>query len=161
MFRGDTHSGYRWYGPEEVNRLQQILFYRELDFELGVIKAILDDPIFDRVQALQERLTERQRHVESLLEIIKKSLEEARGERSLSDKEKAYGDEKVDASKAKLMRMSAKFNQLDKKILEKLAKSAQSHDPGSEQAQAVATLHLAKLHQRSPCKPRPDVCRGS
>ena len=81
-----SHSGYRWYGPEEVNRLQQILFYRELDFELGVIKAILDDPKFDRVQALQEHmqsLTEKQRHVESLLETIKKSLEEARGERRL------------------------------------------------------------------------------
>ena len=165
-----SHSGYRWYGPEEVNRLQQILFYRELDFELGVIKAILDDPKFDRVQALQEHmqsLTEKQRHVESLLETIKKSLEEARGERSMSDKEKfegfkkeliennektygkevrkAYGDEEVDASQAKLMRMSeesfAEFNQLDKKILEKLEKSAQSHDPGSEQAQEVAKLH--------------------
>lgn len=36
-------NGYRLYGPEEVDRLQQVLFYRALGVELGEIKALLDD----------------------------------------------------------------------------------------------------------------------
>ncbi|KHF34438.1 HTH-type transcriptional activator mta [Paenibacillus sp. P1XP2] len=43
-------SGYRIYGGDEVNRLQQILFYRELGFQLEDIKAIMDSPSFDRTR---------------------------------------------------------------------------------------------------------------
>ena len=35
-------------------RLQQILFFRELDFSLGAIKTLLDDPAFDVLAALHE-----------------------------------------------------------------------------------------------------------
>ena len=35
-------SGYRWYGAADVERMQQILFYRELDFPLKDIRDILD-----------------------------------------------------------------------------------------------------------------------
>ena len=37
-------SDYRLYGKKEVDRLQQILFYRELGVELADIKEILDSP---------------------------------------------------------------------------------------------------------------------
>ena len=47
-------SGYRIYGREEVDRLQQILFYRELGVKLSKIKEILAAPSFDAIQALQE-----------------------------------------------------------------------------------------------------------
>ena len=36
-----SEAGYRMYGSAEVNRLQQILFYRELGISLGQIKEIL------------------------------------------------------------------------------------------------------------------------
>lgn len=36
-----TQAGYRLYGPAELDRLQQILFFRELEFPLAEIKAIL------------------------------------------------------------------------------------------------------------------------
>ncbi len=36
-----TDAGYRLYGIKELERLQQILFYRELDFSLGDIKKLL------------------------------------------------------------------------------------------------------------------------
>jgi len=147
-----TKVGYRLYGEESVNRLQQILFYRELDFDLETIKTILDDPQFDRFQALGEHI---------------QSLQEARGEKTMSDEDKfegfkkelieknelaygkearkTYGDEEVDASQRKLMRMSeesfAEFDQLDKEILEKLEKAERTKDPGSEPAQEMARLH--------------------
>ena len=37
-------SGYRWYGAADVEKMQQILFYRELDFPLKDIRDILADP---------------------------------------------------------------------------------------------------------------------
>lgn len=46
-----TENGYRYYGENELKRLQQILFYRELDFSLDSIKAALDhEP--DRLRCL-------------------------------------------------------------------------------------------------------------
>ena len=47
-----TAAGYRLYDGSALDRLQQILFYRELDFSLSDIRRILDDPAFDRMEAL-------------------------------------------------------------------------------------------------------------
>ncbi len=46
-------NGYRYYGGAEVDRLQDILYYRALGVELARIGAILDDPSFDRLDALR------------------------------------------------------------------------------------------------------------
>lgn len=48
-----TATRYRIYKEPELLRLQQILFYRELDFPLKEIRSILDDPNFDLMQALE------------------------------------------------------------------------------------------------------------
>ena len=47
-----AESGYRYYGSAEVDRLQDILYYRALGVELAQIKACLDDPSFDRLAAI-------------------------------------------------------------------------------------------------------------
>ncbi|WP_343252706.1 MerR family transcriptional regulator [Ligaoa zhengdingensis] len=47
-----TPAGYRLYGDEELARLQQILFFRELEFPLKEIQRILDNPSFDEHEAL-------------------------------------------------------------------------------------------------------------
>jgi DNA-binding transcriptional MerR regulator len=49
-----TAAGYRLYGEADLLRLQQILFFRELDFPLADIQAILDEPDFDQVKALHD-----------------------------------------------------------------------------------------------------------
>lgn len=54
-------SGYRIYGQTEVDRLQQILFYRELGVSLENIKMIMNTPGFDSTKALKD-------HREKLLE---------------------------------------------------------------------------------------------
>jgi DNA-binding transcriptional MerR regulator len=46
-------NGYRYYGEDSLFRLQQILFYREMDIGLLQIKDLLDAPDFDLVTALQ------------------------------------------------------------------------------------------------------------
>jgi len=46
---------YRYYGQEELLRLQQILLHRELDIPLHEIGAILDNPAFDQLEALKQQ----------------------------------------------------------------------------------------------------------
>ena len=46
-------NGYRYYGQEPLLRLQQILFYRDLDVPLAEILAIMDRPDFDVLAALE------------------------------------------------------------------------------------------------------------
>jgi DNA-binding transcriptional MerR regulator len=52
-----TAAGYRQYGEKDLLRLQQILFFKELDVPLSEIQTILDRPGFDQVQALQDHKT--------------------------------------------------------------------------------------------------------
>ena len=51
-----AESGYRYYGKAEVDRLQDILYYRALGVELVRIKECLDNPSFDRLAALRSHL---------------------------------------------------------------------------------------------------------
>ena len=53
-----AESGYRIYGQEEVDALQQILFYRELGFALDEIKQLTQTPGFNREQAFLRHLAE-------------------------------------------------------------------------------------------------------
>ena len=65
-----TEAGYRLYDDAALCRLQSILLFRELQFPLKEIKAILDDPHFDPQEALtqQIRLLEWQRqHIDRLI----------------------------------------------------------------------------------------------
>ena len=50
-----TETGYRYYGKEEIGRLQQILFYRELDFSLKDIMKIMCTSDYDKSEALQKQ----------------------------------------------------------------------------------------------------------
>jgi DNA-binding transcriptional MerR regulator len=72
-----TEARYRLYGEEELLRLQQILFYRELDFSLKDICTILDNPAFDIVQALhghREALLAKKERLHTLIGTIDKTL---------------------------------------------------------------------------------------
>ena len=51
-----TEAGYRLYGDAALERLQQILLFRELEFPLKEIKSILENPAFDRNKALEQQI---------------------------------------------------------------------------------------------------------
>lgn len=53
---GYTDAGYRLYDDTDMERLQHILLFRELEFPLKDIKAILDSPDFDRSKALEQQI---------------------------------------------------------------------------------------------------------
>ncbi len=70
-------NGYRIYEEKELLRLQQILFFRELDFSLAEIKKIIDAPGFDILNALkdQKKLIEMKRgRIDELLKTITKTI---------------------------------------------------------------------------------------
>ena len=51
-----TESGYRLYDDTALERLQQILLFKELEFPLKEIKKIIDAPNFDRNKALEQQI---------------------------------------------------------------------------------------------------------
>ena len=51
----DRTTGYRYYDSSSLLRMQEILFYRELDFSLKSIEEILSSPHYDKTAALQEQ----------------------------------------------------------------------------------------------------------
>lgn len=48
-------NGYRFYDETSVERIQEILFYRELDFPLKSIQEILSSPLYNRKEALSRQ----------------------------------------------------------------------------------------------------------
>ncbi len=50
-----TKSGYRLYDDEAMQKLQQILFFKELGFKLKEIKELLQKPDFDRIKAFKRQ----------------------------------------------------------------------------------------------------------
>ncbi|WP_231506340.1 MerR family transcriptional regulator [Paenibacillus sp. UNC451MF] len=72
-----NQAGYRTYTDHELERLQQILFFREIGFSLKEIKDIMDHPEFDRKQALkahQELLIEKKRRLDSIIATVNKTI---------------------------------------------------------------------------------------
>lgn len=163
-------SGYRIYGQAEVDRLQQILFYRELGVSLGAIKKILAAPSFNRAEALRkhrEKLLEKRTQLDLLIGNVEKTIASIEGRTIMSDQEKfegfkqkliddnekkygeeirkKYGDEAVDKSNEKLKKMTREQYEeavrLEKEYLELLLAAFKTGDPGSEQAQRAADLH--------------------
>ncbi len=65
-----SEAGYRLYDVTALERLQQILLFRELEFPLKEIKEILSSPDFDRNKALEQQiilLTMKKEHLENLI----------------------------------------------------------------------------------------------
>ncbi|HZW81878.1 MAG TPA: MerR family transcriptional regulator [Candidatus Deferrimicrobium sp.] len=163
-------SGYRIYGQAEVDRLQQILFYRELGVSLENIKDIVTAPAFDGAQALRdhrEKLLEKREQLDLLITNVDKTLALTEGRINMSDKEKfkgfkqklvddnekkygkevreKYGDDAVNKSNAKVKNMSQEqydeITKLGNELAETLQAAFQTGDPAGELAQKAADLH--------------------
>ncbi|MGI6537327.1 MAG: MerR family transcriptional regulator [Caldicoprobacterales bacterium] len=165
-----SSNGYRIYGQKEVDRLQQILFYRELGVNLDEIKRILSEKNFDGLSALQDHLRgllERKQQLELLIENVEKTIKAMKGEIIMTDKEKfqgflknmvddnerqfgkeireKYGKDAVNRSNAKVLGMTqeqyAALDKLTKELNETLKKAVEQGDPGSPSAQKACELH--------------------
>lgn len=87
-------NGYRYYEEPQLLRLQQILFYRELGFELKQIRKVLDRPEFENAGALQahrEVLEENIDRTRALLNTIDNTLKHLMGDEQMKSEEMFKG----------------------------------------------------------------------
>ena len=100
-----SDAGYRLYSEEDVERLQQILFFRELDFSLVQIKDIMNNPSFERKKALEmqiQYLEERSMRYTRLSQLARKTLMGLEGELKMRKEEMFEGfdyDKMIDDQK--------------------------------------------------------------
>ena len=163
-------SGYRIYGQEEVDRLQQILLYRELGMSLENIRDAVTHPDFDGTLALKEhreKLLEKRVQLDILIANVDKTIALKEGRIEMTDKEKfegfkqkmiddnekkygkevraKYGDDKVDGYNRKLGKMTREQYQEAEKlavdVIETLKSAVAEGDPAGELAQKAADLH--------------------
>ena len=163
-------NGYRLYGEAQVDRLQQILFYRQLGMPLEEIRRTLDSADYDRSQALEAHLVllrQQQEELNAVIRNVEKTICSLKGECSMSDKEKfegfkqelirknneqygeeviaKYGKENLDESNRKLSNMSeAQWQgqqELSERIFALLAKAMEKQDPACAEAMEAADCH--------------------
>ena len=163
-------SGYRIYGQQEVDRLQQILFYRELGVSLENIRNIVTAPDFDGAGALREhreKLLEKREQLDLLIANVEKTIALTEGSIKMTDKEKfegfkqklidenekkygeeireKYGKAAVESSNNKLKNMTqdeyAAVTKLEEELRKTLAEAFKTGDPAGELAQKAAELH--------------------
>src|ERR1700704_4978621 len=87
-FYGDNQ--YRYYEEEQLLMLQQILFFRELDFPLRDIQRIISSDDFSKLEALNAHKSLLQSNLErtdTLLKTIEKTIAHIRGKLIMRDAE--------------------------------------------------------------------------
>ncbi|MEU9959114.1 MerR family transcriptional regulator [Streptomyces sp. NPDC050982] len=92
-----SHAGHRRYGDEDLDRLQQILFYRELGFPLDEVAALLDDPETDpraHLRRQHELLTARIEKLQKMAAAVEHAMEARTMGINLTPEEKfeVFGD---------------------------------------------------------------------
>ncbi len=94
---GRTPAGYRTYGRAEVERLQEVLFFRELGFALDQIRQIVGRPGYNRVDGLtrqRELLEARAEHVLALIDAVDRAVRAERTGTIMTNEEmlEVFGD---------------------------------------------------------------------
>jgi DNA-binding transcriptional MerR regulator len=167
-----TEAGYRLYGEQDLLRLQQILFFKELDFPLSEIRAILDDPEFDQIKALEkhrrllqgraERLTHLLRTIDRTIqrlteddtmmtdEELYEGFTKEQMERYKREAREMYDPELVAESERRVRRMTkAQWNGVKEegdRVTRALAEVA-DRAPGDPEVQALIAQHYAWIEQ--------------
>lgn len=87
-------NGYRFYEEEQLLRLQQILFFRELNFTLTQIQEVIDSDEFNQLEALQahrQLIVQKAERFQQLLRTIDKTIEHLKGETDMLQEELYVG----------------------------------------------------------------------
>jgi DNA-binding transcriptional MerR regulator len=121
-YHGD--NGYRYYEEEQLLMLQQILFFRELGFELKKIQENLGRSDFDKISALQSHKKFLKKEAErmcSLIETIEKTIKHLKGEKSMKEQDMYFGFSKE------------KQAEYEKEIIERFGEQGKLHVEESRQ----------------------------
>jgi len=165
-----AESKYRFYEQKQVDILQQILFYKELDFSLEEIKSLLAASDFDRTRAFAEHLSmlqKKRERFDTLISNVKKSIAAAKGEIKMTNHEKfegfkqsliaeneknfgeeirkKFGDNAIENSNAKIKNLSQEqFEESERLRIEfekTIVAALETNDPAGEFAQKAFDLH--------------------
>ena len=173
-------AGYRIYGGQQVDRLQQILYFKSFGLPLEEIRHLLDDPEQD-VQTLlvahYNRLSQERAALDRLLTTLAQTINYYEGEQTMSDKEKftyfkqqklaaneetygeeiraAYGEEVVEHSNQKWQNMSfetyQELEQTENELIQTLKQVVQEpFDVTSSLAKTAFQLHKKWLQLAAP-----------
>ncbi len=166
-----AESGYRYYSPAQVNRLQDILFYRALGVKLSHIRECIDTPSFNRLDALRghlETLQGQKSQLENLIQLVQHTISCEERKEAMKDEEKfiafkqktvkkneavygkearrKYGDAAVEKSNSEILGMTpeeyAQWNELNDELRRRLEAAVREQlDPTSKEGRAIFELH--------------------
>lgn len=92
-----NESGYRIYSEEEVDLLQQILFFRELNISLREIKDIIHQPDFNQIDALRrhyDHLLKKRSRLDQIIATVERTIASKERDVPMKDNEKFSGFKK-------------------------------------------------------------------
>lgn len=166
-----TESNYRLYGVNEVLLLQQIIFYKELEFSLKEIKEIITNPEFDLINALiyqKEFLKSKRNSLSNLLESIDNTITNLKGKKMITENElydffpkeeqenirkeaiQKYGNNAIQKSEHYLKKLSKEeFEELKKEQKEvfTILFNNSSNNPESELVQLEIARHYKNIRK--------------
>ncbi len=163
-------NGYRIYTESDVDRLQQILFFRILKISPETIRSILDDPEYDALTVLETHriaLAKQKAQLEDIIGNVEKTIAQMKGEYQMTDHEKfeglkrklleenqeKYGKELMEKyGEKQLKKSNERFAALTQEEFEKaeklaadfaaaLKEAAAAGDPACEAAREACSIH--------------------
>jgi DNA-binding transcriptional MerR regulator len=184
--RERSPGGYRLYDRNDLQRLQEILYFRELGFGLGEIRAAMSDPRYDRGRALRRQRTLLLGHIERLESLIgsldaaidahergvtmnKEDMFEVFGDfdpaQYEEEVERRWSGPALDESRRRTSRFTKnqwiEIRDESEAIARRFAELKESGtDPESEEAVAVAESHRRHIERFYPCSHEMHVGLG-
>lgn len=165
-----SEAGYRLYSEKEIDRLQQILFYKYLGFELANIQEIMNQEEYYEVEALRKHLgilKVRQKELATVIRTIENTIAYKGGKMKMSNQEKfqglkenivkknqekyekerieKYGAKAIEEADAKFLSMSKeqyeKQEALSIELNQAIKEAFATKNPNSKEAKRACELH--------------------
>lgn len=158
-----SEARYRLYTDDNLQTLQQILFFRELDFPLKKIKEMMNRSTFDQLEALhlqRQLLIKKKGQVETMIAVIDRTIQQVKGEIIMTNEEKfagfdfsenkyekeareRWGDDAIDKANAKFENLSESERKTVEEEMNEIFRalaSVKDQSPSSE----IAQQHIAE-----------------
>ncbi|MGE5507014.1 MAG: MerR family transcriptional regulator [Chitinophagales bacterium] len=177
-------AGYRLYSDSDLERLQQILFFKELGFGLQEIRGILESPAYDQGEALRAHrklLTEKRARLDRLIDSVDKTITTLEGKKAMDKREmfEAFDDSKLEEYKREARerwggtkeyeeseRRAASYSKADWDRIQAEAERITAalgelvdRDPGDPEVQALIDQHFHHINDNF-YTVKPEVYRG-
>ncbi len=166
-----SNAGYRFYSEMDLYRLQQVLFYKEMDFKLKEIQNLLEKPEFDLIKSLESQkkaLHAQKERLSRLVHTIDKTIEQLKSKEIMNDPQMLYEglpkefgttlrDEAIEKYGDDVTKTEQYLSKLGKKEIEKLREEQRMINdqlfahrdlaPESEKVQKLIAKHYSVIRK--------------